>query len=70
MFRLGRHEIGKGFRVVGHIEVDLDTPTPVLREFIRRFCGAWLNKHAKVWEQFKLPLGNVVRKIEKKNATP
>lgn len=35
-------------RVVGYINVDLDTPTPVLREFIRRFCGGWLNEHAKV----------------------
>lgn len=35
-------------QVVGYIKVDLDTPTPVLREFIRRFCGGWLNEHAKV----------------------
>lgn len=35
-------------QVVGYINVDLDTPTPVLREFIRRFCGGWLNEHAKV----------------------
>lgn len=35
-------------RVVGYINVDLDTPTPVLREFIRRFCGGWLNENAKV----------------------
>ncbi|CAM9138462.1 unnamed protein product [Ectocarpus sp. 12 AP-2014] len=34
-------------QVVGYIKVDLDTPTPVLREFIRRFCGGWLNEHAK-----------------------
>lgn len=34
--------------LVGYIRVDLDTPTPVLREFIRRFCGGWLNEHAKV----------------------
>lgn len=35
-------------QVAGCIKVDLDTPTPVLREFIRRFCGGWLNEHAKV----------------------
>lgn len=34
--------------VVGYILIDLDTPTQVLREFIRRFCGGWLNEHAKV----------------------
>ncbi|CBN75312.1 conserved unknown protein [Ectocarpus siliculosus] len=34
-------------QVVGYIKVDLDTPTPVLREFIRRYCGGWLNEHAK-----------------------
>lgn len=34
--------------IVGYIRVDLDTPTPVLREFVRRFCGGWLNENAKV----------------------
>lgn len=76
MYKLGRHEIGKGFRIVGHIEIDLDTPTPVLREFIRRFCGAWLNKHANVRQQcfitlrvvdLSLSLHNFARKLEKKN---
>lgn len=36
-------------QAVGYVKIDLDTPTPVLREFIRRFCGGWLNEHAKVW---------------------
>lgn len=36
-------------QVVGYININLDTPTPVLREFIRRFCGGWLNEHAKVF---------------------
>lgn len=35
-------------QAVGYVKIDLDTPTPVLREFIRRFCGGWLNEHAKV----------------------
>lgn len=35
-------------QVAGYVKIDLDTPTPVLREFIRRFCGGWLNEHAKV----------------------
>lgn len=35
-------------QAVGYIKIDLDTPTPILREFIRRFCGGWLNEHAKV----------------------
>lgn len=35
-------------QVVGYMNINLDTPTPVLREFIRRFCGGWLNEHAKV----------------------
>lgn len=35
--------------VVKSIKIDLDTPTVVVREFIRRFCGEWLNEHAKVW---------------------
>lgn len=35
-------------QVVGYVKIDLDTPTPILREFIRRFCGGWLNEHAKV----------------------
>lgn len=39
--------------LVGYIRVDLDTPTPVLREFIRRYCGGWLNEHAKVREKEK-----------------
>lgn len=51
------HRSGKGandpaievVQVVGYIKVNLDTPTPVLREFIRRFCGGWLNEHAKVF---------------------
>lgn len=34
--------------VVGYIMIDLDTPTAVLREFVRRFCGGWLNDNAKV----------------------
>lgn len=34
--------------VVKSIKIDLDTPAVVVREFIRRFCGAWLNEHAKV----------------------
>ncbi|CAM9599254.1 unnamed protein product, partial [Scytosiphon promiscuus] len=49
------HRSGKGandpaievVQVVGYIKIDLDTPTPVLREFIRRYCGGWLNEHAK-----------------------
>lgn len=36
--------------LVGYVWIDLDTPTPILREFIRRFCGGWLNEHAKVYD--------------------
>lgn len=40
--------------LVGYIRVDLDTPTPVLREFVRRFCGGWLNENVKVnWTRKK-----------------
>ncbi|CAN0410323.1 unnamed protein product, partial [Discosporangium mesarthrocarpum] len=31
----------------GYFSVDLDTPAVVLREFVRRYCGRWLNEHAK-----------------------
>ncbi|CAB1111934.1 unnamed protein product [Ectocarpus sp. CCAP 1310/34] len=60
-------------QVVGYIKVDLDTPTPVLREFIRRFCGGWLNEHAK-GDHFVMEdaTGTVVRRNReggKQNAT-
>lgn len=46
------HRVGpranEAVELVGYIRVDLDTPTPVLREFVRRFCGGWLNEHGKV----------------------
>ena len=50
-------------QAVGYIKIDLDTPTPVLREFIRRFCGGWLNEHAKVYVDKKLTLSHTAEPL-------
>lgn len=47
MHRSGPRASEAVVQAVGYINVDLDTPTAILREFIRRFCGGWLNEHAK-----------------------
>lgn len=47
MYRSGPR-FNQAVEVAGYVRVDLDMPIPVLREFIRRFCGGWLNEHAKV----------------------
>jgi hypothetical protein len=31
---------------IGSVSAALNTPTPMMREFARRYCGSWLNAHA------------------------
>jgi hypothetical protein len=31
---------------IGSVSAALNTPTPMVREFARRYCGSWLNAHA------------------------
>jgi hypothetical protein len=31
---------------IGAVSAALNTPTPMVREFARRYCGSWLNAHA------------------------